>query len=102
MSYEGFVQYLTDKGHYFTLDAYDEEADTYLQKELPGEVIVWKNHVDQTNGSQDEHGNNIDGFIELERVGPQRTAVCKHCGRYDMIFVYKLPPPDQGHHIPSP
>jgi hypothetical protein len=99
MSYEGFVQYLTDKGHYFSLDTYDDGPEAYLRETLPGETIVWKNYVDQTNGSWDEDGNRIDGFVELETEVRERTSECKHCGRYDEDVRYKLPPIGQGNRI---
>ena len=75
MSYEGYVQYLCEKGHYSSEDCYMEE----LQKcPICGKKIVWRNGVDVTNGSFDTHnGERIDGYVELE-IKSQRK--CKECG----------------------
>ena len=73
MSYEGYVQYLCEKGHYHTQDCY---ADDATQCPTCKRKIIWQNSVDETNGSFDEQGIRIDGCVKL-RIKSQRK--CKQC-----------------------
>ena len=47
MSFEGFYEYLCERGHYFARDVYDADP-----KECPRcrSAIEWRHQVDQTNG----------------------------------------------------
>lgn len=45
MSYEGYTEYLTVSGKYFTLDCYDGTPSEY-----DGEPVEYFHDVDQTNG----------------------------------------------------
>lgn len=47
MSYSGYREYICNKGHYFTVDEWDDEP-----KKCPkcGDVINYRHTVDQTNG----------------------------------------------------
>lgn len=93
MSFEGYYQYLTDKGHYFTMDVYDPFDKEFVVKDLyPGEVIVWSNLVDVTNGSFDENGNRIDGYVKLERLSVEEFDICPLCNVAKRTeIVYEIP-----------
>jgi hypothetical protein len=100
MSFEGYVQYLTDKGHYFTLDALSGTCpEDHVGRILPGERVVWENIVDQTNGTYDEEGERIDGFVNLEVETIDKKNECRHCGRSDETTVYKIPPDGFGRRV---
>lgn len=95
MSYEGYVQYLCKHGHYWTLDAYWDYFDDSRQPQCPfcGEEHVWRNPVDETNGSYYE-GERIDGYVELEKIDEgQKEIKCPMCG-YEQEYKppkYKIP-----------
>lgn len=84
MSFEGYYQLLCKNGHTTSIDCYvhDDEMKCHC-----GENFVWKNLVDVTNGSFDEEGNRIDGYVELE-VESQNI-----CGCCDSVLEtkYKIP-----------
>ena len=80
MSYEGFSQFWCKNSHYWTLDCNIVED---LQKNLCPickKPAVFENMVDITNGSFDDEGNRIDGFIELELI-EEHKAICETCGK---------------------
>jgi hypothetical protein len=85
MSWEGFYQKLCKNGHYFTEDAsiYCEETE---KCPICGEKFVWKNTVDETNGSF-EGSVRIDGYINLE---VDKEVKCKECG-HTLEITYKIP-----------
>lgn len=92
MSYEGFDQHLCCNGHYWTEDTfmsmYDEEKSKCPKC---GELAVWGNMVNQTNGSHDEENNRIDGYIELE-VKTERSGICSECGEKHICeTIYEIP-----------
>lgn len=67
MSYEGYVQMLCKKGHYWTHDAYDKDI---LCPDCGGEA-VWCNNVDETNCE-------AAGYVELETLKIERRPHCKN------------------------
>jgi hypothetical protein len=82
MSYEGYVRRLCKNGHLHSFDCYsDPDPETW---ECPdcGEKCVWTNCIDQTNGSFDEDGTRIDGYVELKETEESKAAICtcKECG----------------------
>jgi len=82
MSYEGYSQLLCKNGHYWKKDCY--ELDYMDKKDYPrcpvcGEKHVWENMVDVTNGSFDDDGTRIDGYIELKRRS-ETSGICSACG----------------------
>lgn len=70
MSYEGYIQYLCKRRHYNSFDVYDDPK----RCEYCGEKMIWANGVDQTNGSYDEDGSRIDGYVELELLFPEEVV----------------------------
>lgn len=84
MSWEGYHQRLCSNGHYWTVDGYLSEPE---ECRVCGEKFVWENIVDTTNGSYDDNGERIDGFIELE-IKEERK--CEHCGSI-LGMIYKIP-----------
>ncbi len=76
MSYEGYYQYLCANGH---LRICDCNMDDDSPCEHCGAEMVWVNCVDVTNGSHDEAGTRIDGYVELE-IAVERLCVCPTCG----------------------
>lgn len=85
MSYEGYSQFLCKYGHYWSEDCYT--ADIATSKCPYGHPAVWENMVDVTNGSYDEDGNQIDGYIQLKE---RSRRTCEHCGTVTEIR-YKIP-----------
>ena len=77
MSYEGFTQALCANGHYQECDCHDNPVDPCPEC---GAEIVWRNEVDVTNGSWDEHNNRIDGYVELFPAEETKTCTCDKCG----------------------
>jgi uncharacterized Zn finger protein len=85
MSYEGFTQHLCEDGHSWTVDAYlGEDIETCP---FCGKLSVWHNSVDTTNGSFDDNGIRIDGYVELEK---KKEVRCDKCGSITEI-TYKIP-----------
>lgn len=95
MSYEGYSQFLCSKGHLWMRDCY---AIDYAGKSCPicQNLAVWENMVDITNGSEDDEGNRIDGYIDLEINKPAVICKCDKCGIEHTVEpeTYKLPGPD--------
>jgi len=80
MSYEGYSQFLCKNGHLWTKDCNELMYNDKKQKcPVCGKEEVWENMVDVTNGSYDDDGTRIDGFIELKRRS-ERSGVCSACG----------------------
>ena len=82
MSYEGFTQALCVNGHYQECDCHDDPADPCPEC---GAAIVWRNEVDVTNGSWDDDGNRIDGYVEMRQVEKPNVCVCEACGHSHII-----------------
>ena len=85
MSWEGDYQQLCKNGHYTGKSAEYQEPDEKCS--VCGEKIVWVNIVDTTNGSFDDEGNRIDGYIKLEE---KERKVCDHC-KTVLEVIYKIP-----------
>lgn len=98
MSWEGYDQILCESGHLSHRDITPfEDPDLYDKWRCGfcGGVVAWTNQVDITNGSHDEDGTRIDGYVELEVVEPESTCVCDKC---NMLHIakhtrYKIPQP---------
>lgn len=60
MSYEGFVEFICEKGHYSTYDAYEEDSDKCRHC---GSKMKYRHSVDQTNG-YGENEQNIDDYSD--------------------------------------
>ncbi len=94
MSYEGYTQYICENGHAFYGDSWHE------QSWCPNcsKAAVWENSVDTTNGSYDEKGTQIDGYITLEELTPPEYCKCDKCSNEHRIKepTYKIP--EKGGH----
>ena len=69
MSYEGYSEWLCEKGHYQTSDAYEDDPTTCRKC---GAKLVWSHAVDQTNGElYDDDGKPVPGThpYPLEKIG---------------------------------
>jgi hypothetical protein len=79
MSYEGYTQILCKKGHYHTIDCYDD-INSFRCPDCHTKPAWW-NSVDLTNGSfdVDENGRQvqIDGAINSFKV--KQKAVIEKC-----------------------
>ena len=80
MSFEGYYQYIFEDGHTWNRDVYDDYDFFGYEDQNPtcpycGKGVIWSNIVDETNGSHDEDGKRIDGFVELE-VNEQDCCPC--------------------------
>jgi hypothetical protein len=96
MSFEGYYQRLCEEGHYSTQDCYAsfgvQEADWACP--ICGKGQAWWNLVDVTNGSfDDETGERVDGYIELEEKTPAEYCTCSTCGNRHVVkkATYKIP-----------
>jgi len=78
MSFEGYYQVLCKNGHYEAFSVYWDEPEFWKCGDC-GEPCAWWHIVDVTNGSYDEEGNRIDGYVELE-TEKQFICVCPTCG----------------------
>lgn len=88
MSYEGYTQYLCPSGHYWCEDVYEgyfndpdfnsETGDRPFCPECKAKP-AWQNGVDTTNGSWDDNGERIDGYVELQEKTPAQFETCAHC-----------------------
>ncbi|RLG37460.1 MAG: hypothetical protein DRO01_07150 [Thermoproteota archaeon] len=88
MSFEGYYQILCERGHYWTEDVYlVDDPVSELRCPKCGGRVVWYNLVDVTNGSYDEDGNRIDGYVELEI---EEERVCPLCNSV-LERRYKIP-----------
>lgn len=91
MSYEGYSQFLCKNGHYWTVDCnladYDRECPTCF------EPVFWENMVNETNGTHEDDGTRIDGYIELE-VDKEIKCTCGECIKE---ITYKIP--KEGKHV---
>lgn len=92
MSYEGYSQFLCKKGHYWTVDC---NLLTYKDKKerCPScnKEFVFENMVNITNGSFDNDGTRIDGFIDL-KVKKVRSGFCSECKKQHICeTIYKIP-----------
>ena len=95
MSYEGYEQFLCEDGHYQEREAYDDP----VQVCHCGKPIVWYNSVDLTNGSFDDEGIRIDGYIELQVKAEATYEECPHCHHSELKseVTYHIPA-DKGQH----
>jgi len=93
MGYSGFSQFWCKNGHYWTVDCW-READVIKDNKCPicKESAVFRNMVNVTNGSFDDEGNRIDGYIKPELVKEHKT-ICKSCGKEHVCecSIYKIP-----------
>jgi hypothetical protein len=81
MSYEGYTQYLCEKGHLTTLDCHSD-----LDLCACNSKMAWINQVDETNGCEattQEHKSGKRcpscGYVELKLEKPLNTCRCV-CG----------------------
>ena len=90
MGYSGYSQFLDSKGHYWTEDCNIADLKT-SRCPICSSKAVFENMVDETNGSFDEKGNRIDGFIEL-KVKKKISGVCSCCGKEHICEItYNIP-----------
>ena len=84
MSYEGYSQFLCKNGHESLRDCYEDDL---IICPKCNEQIVWSNMVDTTNGSYDEEGNQIDGYVDL-KIKEQK---CCSCCNNILETIYEIP-----------
>jgi len=99
MSFEGWYQMICENGHYFSGDCYDIEPENAACQ--CGSKVKWWNLVDVTNGSWDDDGNRIDGYIELELDKEAETCICSKCQNKHVISEETYELPEEGHLIES-
>jgi len=94
MSWEGYAQILCKNGHYHDINA-DEDVNGEHRWKCPfcGEVGVWWNIVNTTNGSYYDDGTRVDGYVELEIKDKPTICKCSSCGNehFSKIVTYKIP-----------
>lgn len=94
ISFEGYSQFLCKNGHHWTKDAHLLMYETIRDQKCPvcGEPAAWENMVDLTNGSFDDEGNRIDGYIDLEPL-EIHMMTCSNCDNTKACkcSTYKIP-----------
>jgi hypothetical protein len=115
MSYKGFTQFLCSKGHTWHVDsnAHFGVNDPWCTPQIGnvcdtcGDLPVWRNEVDQTNGFFERGpsgiGERIDGFVVLEVLTKPVYCTCA-CGDKHQKdeATFKLPPIGTGQHLGRP
>lgn len=91
MSFEGYYQLICENGHYYQEGLYGEEDNALCS--ICGAKAVWWNLVDITNGSHDEDGKQIDGYVNLK---VKDKKVCEHCNS-TLELIYEIPKIGVGH-----
>ena len=87
MSYEGYSQYICKNGHYWTCDVNVDDNICPICKEK----YVWFNDVDETNGSHDDEGKRIDGYIK-PKLRSIKKGKCNSCGKEHICEeLYRIP-----------
>lgn len=99
MSFEGYYQLICKNGHEYTADIYGEEENTpcpHCQAQA-----AWWHMVDCTNGSYDDEGNRIDGFVDLNPYlkSEARTCCCASCGNIHTASPATYHIPEEGHKV---
>lgn len=97
MGYSGFSQFWCKNGHYWTKDCYELPNMLYEEPKkqkcpICGELEAFENMVNVTNGSFDDDGTRIDGFIEPE-LEKEEKITCPNCKREHICecSIYKIP-----------
>jgi len=100
MSFEGYYQILCLNGHHVAEDAYSYLGDSWACPTC-GAKAAWENLVDVTNGSYDDNGVRVDGFVELEVMEEGCACTCEKCGNvhYTSPIRYRVPE-EKGRKIP--
>lgn len=89
MSYEGYTQFLCRKGHSFDKDVSQWEEDPKVCPKCRSKII-WMNMVDITNGSYNDKGKRIDGYVRLK---VKSKKVCSKCCSV-LEVIYHIPKKD--------
>jgi len=77
MSFEGYYQVLCKRGHLSTPNVYNIPTITKYPCPFCGMPPAWINMVDTTNGSFDDQGQPIGGYVELKLLARRRCSKCK-------------------------
>ena len=93
MSFEGQYETLCEKGHLQSQDAFMLPIDGFDDC-FCGSKTIWWNLIDYTNGSFDDDGTRIDGWVELK---VKEETKCSHCDTI-LEVTYKIPK-NKGHKI---
>lgn len=91
MSWEGYQQIMCKNGHLYSVD-----ANTFASEcKCPhcSEKSVWSNIVDTTNGSFDDSGTRIDGYVEPKEKTESVHCTCTSCGHVHISkpATYEIP-----------
>lgn len=91
MSFEGYHQVLCKNGHHFTAGLTMDRHSWWCPACKEG--AAWVNLVDTTNGSFDERGEQIDGYVYLEIEKEAVLCKCPTCQNEHVIepVRYKIP-----------
>jgi len=92
MSFEGYYQVLCKNGHSYTLDIYGDDIEC-SKCPICDECNTWWNIVNTTNGSLDDQGEQIDGYVELEILTEAKECTCSCCDNIhtSKFATYKIP-----------
>ena len=97
MSHEGYSQFFCKNGHYWTVNC--EELPNLRYEEpkkqkcpICKEEEVFENIVNVTNGSWDEEGKRIDGYIKPKSIKKHKMQ-CPNCHRHKICecSTYEVP-----------
>lgn len=79
MSYEGYVEFISEKGYHTVCDCYSDEPT-----EINGDPIVWRHSVDQTNGYGEERKYALSSGEPLEEFYYDEDAPKEQIGWDDV------------------
>ncbi len=95
MGYSGYSQIWFKNGHYWIVDCYQlpQMYEEPVKQKCPvcKEEEVFENMVNVTNGSWDEDGTRIDGYVK-PKIKSETAGKCSACGRKHVCEVtYEIP-----------
>jgi len=99
MSYEGRVQILCVQGHSDELeDNTPVDVDIKMWRCECGSECIWWNNIDDTNCEPYPE----NGEIRLNEIESAKFCDCPTCGDTHVTELarFRIPPNDQGHHVP--
>ena len=95
MSYEGYEQHLCKNGHRFDIDAYWFGYDQIPTCDICGELSVFCNSIDDTNG--EEYGIILEDGWKTLLIEKEKTETCSQCQHTEVIepAKYRVPTEEQ-------
>lgn len=97
MSYEGYTEYLCEKGHYLARDVY---ADALASLCTCGARLAFVHEVDETNGEDEELPDTMPA--PKEEIGFDDIPCADHYGNRFFTKRMRYRPISDWHELPQP